>query len=144
MLSEYFHDKVLPVALVHSTFNEPVEEKEGEQRVNVALDLEYEEYKLKLKQILITHGLICIRLSTVYRWITRLGFPYAPRKKGYYVDGHEKPATIQYQWYFCKQYLGYEQRMHKWIQIPAEEAAFMEEKGEVTRGSGYNDGKIVG
>ena len=102
MLSEYFHDKVLPVALVHSTFNEPVEEKEGEQRVNVALDLEYEEYKLKLKQILITHGLICIRLSTVYRWITRLGFPYAPRKKGYYVDGHEKPATNQYRWDFCK------------------------------------------
>ena len=90
-----------------------------------------------MKQILIIHGLTCISPpSTVYcSLMTWLGFRYAPRKKGYYVDGHEKPATIQYQWYFCKQYLGYEQRMHKWIQIPAEEAAFMEEKGEVTRGS---------
>jgi hypothetical protein len=31
--------------------------------------------------------------------------------------------------------MGYEQRMHRCMQIPAEEAAFMEEKGEVTRGS---------
>ena len=33
--------------------------------------------------------------------------------------------------------------MHTWIQIPAEEAAFMEEKGEVTRGSGYKYSNIV-
>ena len=85
MLSEYIHDKVLP-ALVHSTFNEPVEEEE-EQSVSVALDLDSEEVKSKLKQILITHGLTCISPpSTVYRCMTWLGFRYAPRKKGYYVD----------------------------------------------------------
>ena len=32
-----------------------------------------------------------------------------------------------------EQYLGYEQRMHRWIQIPTEEAAFMKEKGEVAK-----------
>jgi hypothetical protein len=64
MLSEYIHDKVLP-ALVHSTFNEPVEEEE-EQSVSFALDLDSEEYKSKLNQILITHGLTCIGPSTVY------------------------------------------------------------------------------
>ena len=41
MLSEYIHDKVLP-ALVHSTFNEPVEEDE-EQSVSVGLDWDSEE-----------------------------------------------------------------------------------------------------
>ena len=81
MLSEYIHDKVLP-ALLHSTFNEPVEEEE-KQSVSDALDLDSEEYKSKLKQILITHGLTCIRPpSTIYRWMTGLGFRYAPRKKG--------------------------------------------------------------
>jgi len=90
-------------ALVHSTFNEPVEEEE-EQSVSFALDLDSEEYKSKLKKILITHGLTCISPpSTVYRWTTGLGFRYAPRnKKGYYVDGYEKPATIQNRWDFCK------------------------------------------
>jgi hypothetical protein len=43
-------------------------------------------------------------------------------RKGYYIDGHEKPATIQYRWDFCKLYLGYyEQRMHRWMQIPAKD-----------------------
>jgi hypothetical protein len=97
MLLEYIHDKVLP-ALVHLTINEPVEEEE-EQSVSIALDLDSEEYKSKLKQILIIHGLTCIvSPSTIYCWMTCLGFRYGPRKKGYYVDGHEKPATIQYQW----------------------------------------------
>jgi hypothetical protein len=53
---------------------------------SVALDLDSEEwYKSKLKQILITHaGLTCISPSaTVYRWMTWLGFRYAPMKKGY-------------------------------------------------------------
>ena len=101
MISEYIHDKVLP-ALFHLTFNEPFEEDE-EQGVSVALDLDSEEVKSKLKQILITHGLTFISPpSTVYRWMTRLGFRYATRKKGLYNDGHEKPAIIQYQWDFCK------------------------------------------
>jgi len=62
--------------------------------------------------------------STVYRWMARLGFRYATRKKGYYVHGHEKPAMIQYQWDFCKwSYLGYEERMHRWTQQRAAEEA---------------------
>ena len=100
--------------------------KAEQQSVSVALDLDSEEYKSKLKQILITHGLTCISPpSTVYRWTTGLGFRYAPRnKKGYYVDGYEKPATIQNRWDFCKwSYLGYEERMHRWTQQRAAEEA---------------------
>ena len=54
MLSEYIHDKAIP-ALVHSKFNEPVEEEE-EQSDSVALELDSEELKSKLEQILIAHG----------------------------------------------------------------------------------------
>ena len=49
MLSEYIHDKAIP-ALVHSKFNEPVEDEE-EQSVSVSLKLDFEEYKSKLKEI---------------------------------------------------------------------------------------------
>lgn len=49
MLSEYIDDKVLP-ALVHSTFNEPVEEDKKEQSVILALNLDSEESKSKLKK----------------------------------------------------------------------------------------------
>ena len=54
MLSEDIHDKALP-ALVHSKFHEPVEYEE-EQIFIVSLKLDSEEYKSKLKKILITHG----------------------------------------------------------------------------------------
>jgi hypothetical protein len=42
--------------MVHSKFNEPVEEEEEEQNVSVAIQLDSEDYKSKLKQILITNG----------------------------------------------------------------------------------------
>jgi len=69
MLSEYIHDKVLP-ALFHLTFNEPVEEDE-EQSVSVALDLDSEEVKSKLKKILITHGLPSLAhpLPSIAEWL---------------------------------------------------------------------------
>ena len=58
-------------------------------------------------------------------------------EKGYYVDGHERPATVQYRWKFFQRYLAYEQQMHQWIQVPATEANELEKRGEVTEGSGY-------
>jgi hypothetical protein len=39
-------------------------------------------------------------MSTVYRWMKCLGFKYEVQKKGYYVDGHRKPSTIEY----CKHF----------------------------------------
>ena len=46
-----------------------------------------------------------------------LGFKYEPRKKGYYVDGHERPATITYRNKFVTRYLQQEQRMYRWVQV---------------------------
>jgi len=44
------------------------------------------------------YGLTCISPSTVCRWLKVLGFKYEVQKKGYYVDGHEKEGTVEYQW----------------------------------------------
>lgn len=118
----------------------------AELRVSAAaaiFDLDSEEYQSMLQQILVPHGLTCVSPSTIYCWMIRLGFQYAARKKGYYVDGHAKPATIQYHWDFCKRYLSYEQRMHRWIQVTTTEAAILEANGDVANGSGYKQGNIV-
>jgi hypothetical protein len=67
-----------------------------------------------------------------------LGFQYELRRKGYYVDGHEKPGTVAYRWAFCERYLAYEMRMFRWVQIKEEQAKELEEQGEIVRGSGYH------
>jgi hypothetical protein len=38
-------------------------------------------------------------------WMLQLGFRYKTWRKGYYVDGHERKATVQYWWDFCEHYL---------------------------------------
>jgi hypothetical protein len=67
----------------------------------------------------------------------QLGFRYETRRKGYYVDGHERKATVQYQWDFCERYLLLERQMFRWIQIPLEEAERLQELGKVVKGSGF-------
>jgi len=77
-------------------------------------------------------------MQTIYRWMKALGFRYEMRRKGYYVDGHEKPSTVAYRWSFCERYLAYEMRMFRWVQITLEQAKMLEEKGEIVKGSGYH------
>jgi hypothetical protein len=43
-------------------------------------------------------------MSTTWRWLRRLGFSYATRKKPFFVDGHERPNKL-------------EPRTHRWIQV---------------------------
>ena len=66
-----------------------------------------------------------------------LGFRYETRRKGYYVDGHEKKATVEYRWDFCERYLLLERQMFRWIQVSLEEAEKLQELGRVAQGSGY-------
>jgi len=96
-----------------------------------------EEYAEVVRQVLKPYRLTCLSISTVSRWLNALGFKYEVRKKGYYVDGHEKPSTIEYRKRFCERYLGYEARMHRWIQVTEQVAKKLEEEGEITKGSGY-------
>jgi hypothetical protein len=97
-------------------------------------DSEYEEEKLKLFQ---EYGLKCLCHNTTYRWMLQLGFRHETRRKGYYVDGHEKKATVEYRWDFCERYLLLERQMFRWIQIPVEEAERLQALGKVTKGSGF-------
>ena len=66
-----------------------------------------------------------------------LGFNYEARKKCYYVDGHEKPSTIESRWKFVERYLQAELKMHRWIQISKEDAKGLKEDGKVAMSSGY-------
>jgi hypothetical protein len=61
-----------------------------------------EDYGRKQRELLAEYGLTKVSITTVYRWMVCLGFKYEIRRKGYYVDGHEKPATIEYHRQFCR------------------------------------------
>jgi hypothetical protein len=49
-----------------------------------------------IKKLVSQYRLKNLSISTVYRWMRVLGFKYEVRKKGFYIDGHEKPATLEY------------------------------------------------
>jgi hypothetical protein len=69
-----------------------------------------------------------LTLETIYRWLDRLGFKYEARKKGYYVDNHEKPETVVYSHHFIKRYLKYNFRMFRWIHLSLEKVKAMGKK----------------
>ena len=122
-MCEYLHDCILP--------------KMVEERNGITRESNEESYNKELKTLLREYGLTCLSQLTVYRWIKKLGFKYEQRRKGYYVDGHEKPSTIQYREDFVSRYLRYEQYMHRWIQITLTESQELENKGLLTINSGY-------
>jgi hypothetical protein len=130
ILSEYIHDTIIPHQ-VKEQFQ--VESTEGER------------YKKTVKDLLQQHGLGKICPSTIYHWLKLLGFKYEPRQKGYYVDGHEKPSTVENQNSFVRWYLTYESQMFRWNQVSEEESKELEKNGVLTPNSGYkyidNEGK---
>ena len=123
-LFEYLHNTIIP-KMVHDTFEK---QREG---------LGEEQYQEKVRLLLKPYRLTSISFSTASRWLHLLGFRYELRRKGYYVDGHEKPATIAYRKAFCERYLMYESRMHRWAQVSEEVAKKLEEEGDIAVGSGY-------
>ncbi len=76
--------------MVHDTFGKQKEE------------LGEEQYKEKVRLLLRPYHLTSISISTASHWLHLLGFRYKLRQKGYYVDGHENPATVEYRKAFCK------------------------------------------
>ena len=91
LILEFVHDKILP-----NMIDEQKDEEEMKKCVS------YEEKK---KMILKQYQLTCICPRTIYCWMHLLGFKYQVRKKGYYVDGHERPATVAYWYEFVTRYL---------------------------------------
>jgi len=92
LLYTYIHGVSLPLLVKEASGLSP-----GEQ-----------EYETELKTQLRKYGLTKVYPSMVCKWMHQLGFCYETQKKGYYVDGHEKPTTVAYQWEFTKRYLEYE------------------------------------
>jgi TfoX/Sxy family transcriptional regulator of competence genes len=125
MMHAYLHDTVIKSLVL--------EENEEKKKTK----LSNKEYEVKAKKFLANYGLTCISNATVYRWMLRIGFKHETRRKGYYVDGHEKKATIEYRWSFCDRYLLLERRMHRWIQVPLEEAKRLKDEKKVAKNSGY-------
>jgi hypothetical protein len=60
----------------------------------------------------------------------KLGFKYEPRRKGYFVDGHEKLATVDYRKQFVMRYLSYEPQAHCRIHILLLGALELEKKAD--------------
>jgi hypothetical protein len=118
MMSQYIHTVILPEMIWK--------------------EIESNNQPLEINQLLKQYNFTCICLSTVYKWLKRLGFSYEPRKKRYYVDGHVREATINYQWHFIKRYLTYEYRMFCWIQISLQEALELEKEGKIPKQTGYH------
>jgi len=56
------------------------------------------------------------------------GWKHWDSNTGYYVDGHEKPATVEYRKAFITQYLTYESHMFHRIQIKLQEQHSLEKK----------------
>jgi hypothetical protein len=55
-----------------------------------------------VQQNLEKSGLTYFCISTVYSRIKKRGYNYEPRRKGYYVNGHEQEATVSFQMNFVK------------------------------------------
>jgi hypothetical protein len=95
--------------------------------------------KASAKKIILQHyGLTKLCPGTVYRWLRLLGFNCEAQRKGYYVDGHEKPDTVTYQKDFVKKYLMEEVQIFCWIQIEQEEAERLGKMGEIPKNTGYH------
>jgi len=97
-----------------------------------------ERYKSDLLEFLGRYGLSSVSVSTACQWMKCLGFKFQVQKKCYYVDGHENPATVEYRKHFIQRYLTYERLAHCWIQLTKQESIERENKGLVTRNSGYH------
>lgn len=89
------------------------------------------------QELLAELGLRTICSMTVYRWMLALGFRHKTRKKGYYVDGHERKSTRKYRKKFTAMYLKLEFKCYRWIQVPLAQAVKFEEADIVKCGSGY-------
>ncbi len=123
-MSQYIHCTVLP---------QLIKEERGRKKNSEDQFWYEEELQTLLKKNLLTN--IC--LSTFSSWMKKLGFSYQPRKKNYYVVGHEKQATVPYHWKFIERYLERERKMYRWIQVTETEAHELEDKKLIPCDSGY-------
>ena len=90
-----------------------------------------------MEALLQENQLTKLSMTTVFRWMSRLGFKYETRRKTYYVDGHEKPETKKYRKTMVSAYLKNELRMHRWLQLPLVEFKELEGELDISIGNGH-------
>ena len=49
------------------------------------------------EQLMTDNGLKTLSLTTVQRWMKKLGFKFEPKKKTYYIDNHDSPENVELQ-----------------------------------------------
>lgn len=120
LMWEYFHDTILLKL---------VKEKFKASKYN-------NSYGEHFKTLLNEYGLAKLCPITISldgeTWIC-----YKEQMKGFYVDGHERPATIIYCNQFVARYLRYEQRIFQWIQIIYVRRIGLQNKKMIPSNSGY-------
>jgi hypothetical protein len=77
---QYLHETSLPNMVEQTTGSKPGDKKyESDKQILLG------QYILKL-----------LSYSTVYWWMSALHFEYGVRRKGFYVNVHEKLAALEY------------------------------------------------
>ena len=67
-----------------------------------------------------------VSLSCALAWALRLGLKYTPKRKSYYVDGHDRADVLEYRAKWLALELHYELRQYLWVQLPLKKAVKME------------------
>jgi hypothetical protein len=122
MVCEYLHNTVLPMLV----------------KEDIGLERESDGYVDAVRTVLGKYGLTKICPSTCYNWLRQLGFTYCTQKKGYFVDGHEKPATVAYRANFISRYFECERRTHRWIQLSHSQALDLQENEKILKNTGFS------
>ena len=127
---EYIHDNVIPYVAGHFLDDKNRDDKIGQVHDDII--------SISKQEVLKFYRLQNLSITTVFRWMGRLGMKYCERKKNYYVDGHERADVVQSRWKFVKEYLKKELCMYRWCQISLKDAMHLAEVGEVVINSGYH------
>jgi hypothetical protein len=98
-----------PHILFETAFPTLLEEKRKEEGLD--------EQQYSMEDMLSEYRLSKLDLSTICRWMERLGFKYEARKKKYYTDNHDTEENILYRNKFIERYLKYERRCFRFIQL---------------------------
>ena len=133
-MNSYVHTSIAPAIIASPTQGLGIcnDEEISTSEADGAIDAETKEAFLK------NYGLLKLTMATVARWMHAVGFRHTTRGKHYFVDGHEKPETLEYCKVYTKHYLDYELRAHCWIQLPLAEATELEKTGHVLLSLGYS------
>ena len=100
-------------------------------------DIHIEEQKTN-NQIILDYDMILhalqlqnISYSTVWRWLSHIGYKYDINNKSYYTDGHERADVVDDRNNrFLIHYYKYEQQCYRWIQITETEAVQFEKEDD--------------